>query len=115
MTGSSGIVSWLIQGTEKRLVVIWKSPYFSSNTLGICLTKNGHDMHKDEWFNVIRNKRHSTDLKYKFSAFCEKSDEIMIEDEGFQIYGSMGSSSKPEVKITLRSTITGETSFTRTE
>ncbi|CAG2215768.1 unnamed protein product [Mytilus edulis] len=75
----------------------------------------GHDTHKDEWFSSIRNKRHSTDLKYRFSAFGEKSDEIMIEDEGFQIYGSMGSSSKPEVKITLRSTITGETSFTRTE
>lgn len=104
MTGSSGIVSWLIQDKEKRLVVVWKSPYFLSNSFGICLTTVGIETHKDKWITIIRNNQKCAELKYKFSSIGERSDEIMIEDDGIQICGSMGSSSKPEVKITLRST-----------
>ncbi|XP_052076301.1 tereporin-Ca1-like isoform X1 [Mytilus californianus] len=113
MTGSSGIVSWLIQNYERRLVIVWKSPYFRSNSVGICLTTVGNETHNDSWFNIIRNNQKcKKQLKYKFSTFDDTSDEIMIDDGDFQVFCSMGTSSKPEVKITLRPTTTQDQSFT---
>ncbi|XP_063414259.1 tereporin-Ca1-like [Mytilus trossulus] len=102
MTGSSGIVSWLIQNKEKRLVVAWRSPYFSNNWVGIGLTTVGSDTHYDSWFKIMRNNQQGqTQLKHKFSTFSDSSEEMMIEDDDFKVICSMGTSSKPEVKITL--------------
>ncbi|XP_052076300.1 tereporin-Ca1-like isoform X3 [Mytilus californianus] len=111
-TGSSGIVSWLIQHKERRITIVWNSPYFSSNSMGICLTTVGNDTHNDSWFNIISKKQQDEKLKYEFSTFSDTSSEMMIEDDDFQIFGSMGTSSKPEVKITLRPTMTHDLSYT---
>ncbi|CAC5408985.1 unnamed protein product [Mytilus coruscus] len=113
MTGSSGIVSWLIENKKRRIAIVWKSPYFRSNSVGICVTTVGNETQDDSWFNVISNKQQDEKLKYKFSTFSDTSDEIMIEDNDFQLFGSMGTSSKPEVKITLRPTMTHDLSITK--
>lgn len=102
MTGSSGIVSWLIQNNEKRLVVVWRSPYFSNNGVGIGLTTVGSDTHDDSWFKIMRNnQQRQTQLKYKFSTFGDSSEEMIIEDDDLKVICSIGTSSKPEIKITL--------------
>ncbi|CAC5420803.1 unnamed protein product [Mytilus coruscus] len=113
MTGSSGIVSWLIENKRRRIAVVWKSPYFRSNSVGICVTMVGNETHDNSWFNVISNKQQDEKLKYQFSTFSDTSDEIMIEDNDFQLFGSMGTSSKPEVKITLRPIMTNDLSITK--
>ncbi|XP_052076295.1 tereporin-Ca1-like isoform X2 [Mytilus californianus] len=112
MTGSSGIVSWLIQNKERCLVIFWKVPYFSSNSMGICLKTVGSETDNDCWFSIIRNEQKDEKLKYKFSTFDDTSNEMMIEDDDFQIFGSIETSSKPEVKITLRPTMTQDLHFT---
>lgn len=102
MTGSSGIVSWLIRNTEKRLVIVWTAPFFTSNTLGIGLTTAGNDDHNDEWFDTISEKKVSSNvLTYKSLSYGDKIGEIIIEDDEFKLFGSMGTSNKPEVRITL--------------
>lgn len=111
MTGSSGIVSWLIQSKERRIAIVLKSPFFSSNKMGICLTTVGNDTYNDSWFDIVSNKQPDEKLKYKFSTYSDTSSEMMIEDDDFQISGSMGTSSKPKVKITLRPTMTFDLSY----
>lgn len=113
MTGSSGIVSWLIESKGRRIAIVWKSPYFRSNSVGICVTTVGYETHANSWFNIISNKKQDETLKYQFSTFSDTSDEIMIEDNDFQLFGSMGTSSKPEVKITLRPIRTQDLSITK--
>nr|UYP38778.1 mytiporin 12 [Mytilus galloprovincialis] len=113
MTGSSGIVSWLIESKGRRIAIVWKSPYFKSNSVGICVTTVGNETHDNSWFNIISNKKQDEKLKYQFSTFSDTSDEIMIQDNDFQLFGSMGTSSKPEVKITLRPIMTQDLSITK--
>ncbi|CAC5408986.1 unnamed protein product [Mytilus coruscus] len=73
----------------------------------------GNETHNDSWFNIIRkNQKCKKHLKYKFSTFDDTSIEIMINDGDFQVFCSMGTSSKPKVKITLRPTIQQDLSFT---
>lgn len=92
---------------------MWKSPYFGSNSVGLCITTVGNETHDNSWFNVISNKQQDEKLKYQFSTFSDTSDEIMIEDNDFQLVGSMGTSSKPEVNITLRAKMTHDLSISK--
>lgn len=104
MTGSSGIVSWLIRNKEKRVVIVWRSPFLASNTMAVCLTTVGKDTHDSSWFNIITQRKPDANLKYESFTYDNVIKEIMIEDGDFQICGSMGTSHKPEVKITVRPT-----------
>lgn len=104
MTGSSGVVSWLIRNKERRVVIVWRSPFLASNTMAVCLTTVGKDNHDSSWFNIITQMKTDANLKYKCFTYDNVIKEIMIEDDGFQICGSMGTSHKPEVKITVRPT-----------
>ncbi|CAG2215772.1 unnamed protein product [Mytilus edulis] len=104
MTGSSGIVSWLIRNKEKRVVVVWGSPFIASNTMAVGLTTAGKDNHESSWFNTITQGKSDANLRYEPFTYDNAIKEIIIEDEDFQICGSMGTSHKPEVKITVRPT-----------
>ncbi|XP_076071816.1 conoporin-Cn1-like [Mytilus galloprovincialis] len=99
--GSSGMVSWLIQDTDRRLVIVWKSPLFLSNTLGIGLTNVGYTTQRYYWNEDIRKNKENKELISKYMSFGKMSEEIMIENDCFKVCGSMGSSSKPEVKVTF--------------
>ncbi|XP_063414984.1 tereporin-Ca1-like [Mytilus trossulus] len=104
MTGSSGIVSWLIKDREKRVVIVWGSPFIASNTMAVGLTTVGNDNHDNTWFNTITQRKSDTNLVYKYFTYNNSIKEILVEDDDFQICGLMGTSHKPEVKITVRPT-----------
>lgn len=104
MTGSSGIVSWLIEKREKRVVIVWGSPFIASNTMAVGLTTAGKDNHESSWFNTITQGKSDANLRYEPFTYDNAIKEIIIEDKDFQICGSMGTSHKPEVKITVRPT-----------
>nr|UYP38779.1 mytiporin 13 [Mytilus galloprovincialis] len=112
-TGTSGIVSWLIENKQRRIAIVWNSPYFRSNSVGICISTFGNVIQEDSWYNVISNKQQDEKLKYKFVTFSNSSEEIMVEDADFELVGSMGTSSKPEVKITLRPKMTHDLSISK--
>lgn len=112
-TGTSGIVSWLIENKQRRIAILWKSPYFGSNSVGICISTSGNVTQEDSWFNVISNNQQDEKLKYKFATFSNSSEEIRVGDPDFELVGSMGTSSKPEVKITLRPKMTHDLSISK--
>ena len=51
-TGSSGTVSWLIEGKNRRVVIMWAVPLnqlFYSNHLAVALTTNVNHAPRNEW------------------------------------------------------------------
>lgn len=104
MTGSGGIVSWLVKGKSRRIFVMWESPYFTSNSLAVGITKIGVQTHNEAWFNQIEKNPKSSHQEFNFThaRFKSTCSQTMVDDDEFEILGMMGSSGKPEVRITFR-------------
>ena len=64
MTGSSGIVSWLVEKNCKRIVVLWSSPFFSKNKLAVGIT-NGIMKHDETWYTKIMKGLQIDNLNHK--------------------------------------------------
>lgn len=75
--------------------------FFLINKLGIGLTDVDNTSHHNGWDDYIRENRRNKGIISKYCSFGDTSDEIVIKNNCFKICGSMGSSSKPEIKITF--------------
>ena len=103
MKGTSGLMSWLLSVLGRRVVVMWKVPFFNStNTLAVGITTKGSTVHNDAWYTKINVVSDSPDLNVKRGKFYETCNEIMIEDDCIEVLGTMGTGSTPEVNITVR-------------
>ncbi|CAC5420805.1 unnamed protein product [Mytilus coruscus] len=78
MTGSSGIVSWLIRNKERRVVIVWRSPFLATNTMAVCLTTVGKANYDSSWFSIIIQRKIDANLKYKCFTYDNVIREIMI-------------------------------------
>ena len=82
---------------------MWNVPCFrSDNILAVGLTKPGTTMHHEKWFTSIDNASDRPDLHIKRGKYYNTCNEIMIEDDSIQVLGTMGTGSRPEVRITVR-------------
>lgn len=95
------MITWRVGNGDRRVLVVWSSPYFGSNVLAVGFSKKGVQEHKDTWYRSIMKNENNPDLKYERRVNKTDSREIsMVDEEGiFEIKGSMGTSSKPEIYI----------------
>ena len=106
MTGSSGVASWLIEGTKRRLFILWDTPFFTSNKLAVGFTHECTNKFKDEWYAEIVDQKLHEKLIYKIAIHKKICKEILAEDEQnkFQVSGIMGSGGKPKISVVFRPT-----------
>ena len=103
MKGTSGLMSWLLSVLGRRVVVMWKVPFFNStNTLAVGITTKGNTVHNDAWYTKIDASSYSPDLNVKQGKYYETCNEIMIEDDCIEVLGTMGTGSTPAVHIIVR-------------
>ena len=100
-TGACGVVSWNIVGTMNRLSVMYSCPYnfdFFSNRLGVGIY-TCEDEPKQKLFNRMYYGKKMPYFQRR--KFRNKLTPISLEVSDYQIYATMGSSHKPEIKIWL--------------
>ena len=104
MKGTSGLVSWLLSGLERRVVVMWDVPFFqSTNILAVGITTKKNTVHNGKWYTEIENSSYNRDLNFNRGTYYANFNEIMIADECIEVLGTMGTGRASEVNITVRS------------
>jgi hypothetical protein len=111
-TGTSGTASWLINGSGRRLVVMWSAPFnfdFYSNRMAFGFTKKGCKIHDKNWFQTMYYNKNvgiksggTPRMNLKKMVCRNTCEEIIVEDDIFEMSGTMGTSHKPEIKIIVK-------------
>ncbi|KAL3870182.1 hypothetical protein ACJMK2_038263 [Sinanodonta woodiana] len=106
-TGTSGTVSWLVEGYARRIVVMWSAPYdfnLYSNWLGVGITTPGVTFNAEgnTWFNQMYYGTSSDSIGFRRGEYYWESNPISYKDNLIQISGTMGTGHQAQVKITVR-------------
>lgn len=104
-TGTSGTVSWLINGTDRRLVIAWSAPFnfdFYSNHLILGLTNKGYKKHNKTWFQTMYYGQEDEAMIFERVKCRFTSNEVMIDDDLFEVTGTMDTNHKPEIKVIIK-------------
>ncbi|CAC5414211.1 unnamed protein product [Mytilus coruscus] len=103
LRGTSGIVSWLVGNLDRRVIVMWNVPFFSSaNNLAVGITSRGVKNHMGNWYESISRNDTRDDLCYTKGVFHDQCNQIISEDDILQVLGDMGTGSRADVIITVR-------------
>lgn len=110
-TGSSGTVSWEIQGKNRRFVVLWEVPFdynFYENLLGVGLTAVGYITHPsgNTWYNQMSEGQNSDVLNFSEKSFEGDLTPINYISDGFEIMATMNNAHDAHVKILFTPTNT---------
>lgn len=98
-TGTSGVVSWEIGKTQKRLVVMWSAPFnfdFHENVLAVGFS--GDHPNFDEMYNFLKCRRgESMDIAKCYYA----SPTLVARYDDLEVNGAMGTAHKAVASINL--------------
>ncbi|XP_072050231.1 tereporin-Ca1-like [Amphiura filiformis] len=135
--GSYGTVSWKVATgdpqADRRVVVMWGMPYNHNHTyneLAVGLTNPGETKHREGnvWLNLMRKDKEpptesnaedravamsslsesTKPLSYKRGAYYSNMEEIVQDDDKFEVIGYMGSSHQTDANIIFRPKLTNE-------
>ena len=91
---------------------MWAAPFnfdLYSNYVALGLTVAGCRIHDIKWFqtmyydkNVDINLGDTPRIKFRRSQCRYTSEEIIVEDDMFEMSGTMGTSHKPEIRIIVK-------------
>jgi len=86
---------------------MWSAPFnfdFYSNCMAFGLTKKGYKIHNRNWFQKMynNNKLGTATMNFKRMECRNTCEEIIVEDDIFEISGTMGTSHQPEIKIIVK-------------
>nr|UYP38785.1 mytiporin 22 [Mytilus galloprovincialis] len=98
VTGTTGVVSYLIGETDWRMVIMWSAPYnfdFFDNRLAVGFIKSRDDS------NIYNRMYYENDDKFSRDNYCRSCNIIKDERDGFVIQGIMGTSHKSKVEVEL--------------
>lgn len=105
LKGTSGVVSWLLQGDIKvRVVVMWFVPAdrsdYHRNKMAVGIMSNGYVMEKDRslFDEMCEGKRMGNFVRENY-AFS--SNLVTFESAGICVSGIMGTSCNPTIKISV--------------
>ena len=114
-TGTSGTVSWLIDGDGRRLVVMWDVPFnfdLFSNRMALGLTEEEcRRDHGENWFETMHQQKNPNEdivsggnprINFKRMLCNDINEEMIVNDDMFEISGTMGSVHKPEIRIIVK-------------
>ncbi|XP_063414112.1 conoporin-Cn1-like isoform X2 [Mytilus trossulus] len=103
LRGTSGIVSWLLDNLDRRVIVMWNVPLFSSsNNLAVGITSRGVKNHNMNWYESISRNDTRDDICYTTGVFHDQCNQIISEDDTLEVLGDMGTGSRADVIITVR-------------
>uniref|UniRef100_W4VSD1 Conoporin 7 n=1 Tax=Conus geographus TaxID=6491 RepID=W4VSD1_CONGE len=106
-TGTSGTVSWEVNGNRRRFVIMWSAPYnfnFYSNLMAVGMTIEGEVKVAPYhfWYYWMLDYADSPTLKFKKKVFNSNEDPIIFRNKKFEIEGFMTKSHHALVRIIIR-------------
>nr|ANC48005.1 conoporin [Conus monile] len=109
-TGTSGTVSWELQGMEQRIVLMWSAPFsfdLYSNWMGVGMTREGlvDVASGDTWYKQMYYKDDSEDLTFERGKFYYNLKPVIYRNDKFEIVGTMTNIHKAQIKVIIRPTI----------
>ena len=103
--GVCAMASWLIRDCNRRLVIMWSTPYptiYYVNKLSIGLSDANITTHNPRWHRRMRLCQECDGLKYKTEEYSNTSKTIILVDNQFEVTGIMGNGHHAEVKVILK-------------
>ncbi|KAK7495273.1 hypothetical protein BaRGS_00013455 [Batillaria attramentaria] len=106
-TGSYGTVSWLIQGLNRRVFVMWSAPFnfdHHHNWMGVGLSRSGYVSHPygSEVFDQMYYGNSDSNIGFTRDEYYYHSDPAIYSDSDIEVVGTMGTTHKAEVHIIVR-------------
>lgn len=111
-TGTSGTVSWLIDGDGRRLVVMWAAPFnfdFFSNRMALGFTEKDCGYHGEHWFETMDHSQNADivsggrpRINFKRIVCNDRNEEIIVNNDILEMSGTMGTVHKPEIRIIVK-------------
>nr|AXS67875.1 coluporin-3 [Colubraria reticulata] len=109
LVGSYGTVSFLIDGADRRFVIMYSAPYLIAyighrNWLGLGLTSKGFTDIREEhgYYYTMYNEWDTWDLKWARKVFYSRKDPVMYSDNQFVLWGTMANTRKADITIVFR-------------
>ncbi|XP_052083766.1 uncharacterized protein LOC127721132 [Mytilus californianus] len=104
--GCSGLISWKLK--NRRVVMAWTIPYFTSNALAVGITNNTCAIHDDKWFRKMMEDKSDNEIiftkeVYQNGKSC-KECKVVSSDGKYEVLATMGTSSRSEINVTVRGT-----------
>jgi hypothetical protein len=91
---------------------MWSAPFnfdFYSNRMAFGFTKKGCKIHDKNWFQTMYYNKNvgiksggTPRMNLKKMVCRNTCEEIIVEDDIFEMSGTMGTSHKPEIKIIVK-------------
>jgi len=97
VTGATGVVSWKIGSTGKKLAIMYSLPYNfedGKNKLAIAIVDENQKINKKFCREMIVNKELAT-----LNVFYDEIKPIEVESDQFHVLGTMGNSHHCEIKV----------------
>nr|KAG5686945.1 hypothetical protein BaRGS_029483 [Batillaria attramentaria] len=106
-TGSSGTVSWKVEGLNRRVYVMWSVPFnhdHYSNWLAVGLSRKGYTKHPDDnvLFDQMYDGASDENVSFERHEYWTSMDPIKFSDGDISLEATMGSSHKAEVRVIVR-------------
>ncbi|XP_052068292.1 uncharacterized protein LOC127707681 isoform X1 [Mytilus californianus] len=108
--GICGIVSWLISGCDRRLVIMFTLPWPAflnyikyTNKLSVGISDVGITEHDRKWHATMKklNNRYPG-LNFKTEEYINSARPVKVADDTFQMSGIMGTGHQIEAKIVFK-------------
>ncbi|VDI13718.1 Hypothetical predicted protein [Mytilus galloprovincialis] len=107
--GICGIVSWLISGCNRRLVIMFTLPWPAflnymtyTNKLSVGISDVGITEHDSKWHKAMKLNNTYPGLNFKTEEYVNSTRPVKVADETFQVSGIMGTGHQIEAKIVFK-------------
>lgn len=108
--GICGIVSWLISGCNRRLVIMFTLPWPAflnyikyTNKLSVGISDVGITEHDSKWHKTMKKLNNTyPGLNFKTEEYINSTRPVKVADETFQVSGIMGTGHQIEAKIVFK-------------
>ncbi len=91
---------------------MWAAPFnfhFYSNRMALGFTEEGSTNHGENWFQAMNYNQNEgiisggmPRINFQRMVYGDTCQEMIVEDDIFEMSGTMGNSHKPEIKIIVK-------------
>ncbi|XP_076080394.1 conoporin-Cn1-like [Mytilus galloprovincialis] len=104
--GCSGLISWKLE--NRRVVMAWTIPYFTSNALTVGITNNSCAIHDDKWFRKMMEDKSDNEITFTKEVYQNgkscKECKVESSDGKYEVLATMGTSGRSEINVIVRGT-----------
>nr|AXS67894.1 coluporin-22 [Colubraria reticulata] len=104
--GTSGTVSWEVEGVDRFFVIMWSVPFDElshSNWMGLGMTEhvNATIPAGNTWFELMYHKESTPDLRFQRKEYYHHTGTVELRNDDFTILGMMTTDKRAVITVTF--------------